>query len=657
MVGLFGIFRKSSVAPEENERILKMMLNASQPMPGNIVNRFFDKNIALGRVGLGVLNRDTQPATDKERRYSLFMDGQIFDYEGIKKQLEDEGIRFSRNSEEEVVLKLFIRHGKDVVKYLKGVFLVIIYDSKKERICIFNSRYGQEYFYYYVGPKEIIFASSLKALLAAGIAPKVINKEAIYDFLRFDFITGDDTFFAEIKLFPYASILEADKNGHRFERYWDYPKYMAGNEGATVTNSLIEEGSFLLNQAITRHLKKDIRPAVTLSGGLDSRTISAYLTRAGKGLKAFHVSGNHMDPETLSARAVCDALGGEWNFSDLNNIEVGKIISEGMDLSDGHVSANQFWLLDCVKNISERGDINYVLDGFVTDILFQPLFIQENKKASYSLEEMTKIIIGGFAVENDDFIRAFFRNSFCVNFFESTAGRVKKIIKNFDSKNASAATQFFHFTNRARRFVLGMPIVNRSFIEYGFPGLDYDLLNFGLSLPLKLRLKGELYRRIILKDFPELGRIPWPLTGLPLDQYETSIMKRRKIIEKYRYYASRITNGGIEAVPRYDLNRRFRKEFRTRNFFISLLKDERTVSRGHIDRAGIEKLIQHQDSGRNYMSAIQTLVTIELMYRNLIDDRVTVPNGDWSLRSAEGAEAISRAGLLRHFVARNDGCG
>ena len=95
MVGLFGIFRKSSVAPEENERILKMMLNASQPMPGNIVNRFFDKNIALGRVGLGVLNRDTQPATDKERRYSLFMDGLIFDYEGIKKQIKNQSIHFS----------------------------------------------------------------------------------------------------------------------------------------------------------------------------------------------------------------------------------------------------------------------------------------------------------------------------------------------------------------------------------------------------------------------------------------------------------------------------------------------------------------------------------------------------------------------------------
>ena len=78
MVGLFGIFKKSGGATEGNKETLNKMRYAMNPMPGNIVDVFVDENVALGRVSLGVLNRVPQPITDSNRRYHLFMDGQIF---------------------------------------------------------------------------------------------------------------------------------------------------------------------------------------------------------------------------------------------------------------------------------------------------------------------------------------------------------------------------------------------------------------------------------------------------------------------------------------------------------------------------------------------------------------------------------------------------
>ena len=621
MLGLFGIFKRHGSTVERNKKIITQMLSAMNPRPDYIVDTFCHSDAALGRISQGVFNNDPQPIYDSERRYILFMDGQIFDYNHLKTQLKGEGFIFVIDSEEEVVLNMFIKYGVNAVKHLKGVFLIIIFDLKTAKLYVMTSRYGQEYFYYYLDSKEMIFSSSIKAILATGRVPKNVNKEAIYDFFKFEFITGDKTFFKDIKLFPYASTLRIDREKHQFTRYWDYPKEIINNENTKKNiDDLVDEGSFLLRQAISRHLKKNIRPGVTLSGGLDSRAISAYLAQLGKEVNAFHVAGGRDNSlETKSAKAVCDALRGKWNFYDLGDVDFEKIIPEGISLSDGHISSNQFWLLDCFKKLGSKKEVNYILDGFVMDVLLQPLFIKKPDKLHYSMGEKIDIINKTFGCQDYKFMRSFFSDKFYSSFLQSNAESISKNLNSFGSDDISCITQFFHFTNRARRFVLGMPIVNRTYVEYGFPGLDYDLFDFGLSLPLDYRLKGKLYRKIITRDFPKLGNIPWPLTGLPLNKWNPSIIKRKKRLKHYFYYISRITKGRFEVFPPHDLNYRFRKDANTRKFFLNIMQDERTASRGFIDKKGINKLIQHQDSGRNYISAMQLIVTVELWFRNFVD--------------------------------------
>lgn len=622
MVGLFGIFQRSGEsAKEANERILKRMLLAMNPEPGYLVDTFCDEHTAIGRAGLGVLNRSPQPLCDSGKRYFLFMDGQIFAYEALKKQLEDEGFSFAQNSEEEVVLNLFLKHGEKTVQYLNGVFLIVIYDSWKETLYIMNSRCGLEYLYYHINDKEIIFASSIRAILATGKAAKRINEKAIYDFFKFEFVTGDDTFFKDIQLFPYASTCRITRDAFHFNRYWDYPRDIADNKRTDI-HALVEEGSFLLERAVARQLKENIKAGVTLSGGLDSRTISGYLNKLGQDLNVFHLKGWGSGSESRSAKAICTTLHGRWHAYDLNALDYRKIIPEGIMLSDGHIACGQFKLLDCIQKIHASQSVNYILDGFVMDILFQPLFIiTKQAKAHYSLEEMTETVLKTFASDDDAFMRAFFPKSFYDKFHESVTQRLSESIKNFGSTSISCVTQYFHFTNRARRFVFAMPIVNRAFVEYGFPGLDYDLFDFGLSIPLDYRLNGELYRQIIMRDFPPLGRIPWPLTGLALQYSEPSAMHQwKKNFQRCLYYGSRLSNGRWEVLPRQNLNYRFRKDRPTREFFLNILQDEKTLSRGYMDKKGMEKLIQHQDSGRNYASALCTLVNIELWHRYFYED-------------------------------------
>jgi hypothetical protein len=566
MVGLFGVYRKRRVGADENKKVLEKMTEAMGAEKGDIADGFADERIAAGRISGGVFNRYKQPVSDRQKRYHLFMDGQIYDYEGRMKQLQNEGGEFTHNSEEEVVLNLFLRHGTNAVKYLKGVFLIVIYDAIKEVLYIMNSRYGHEYFYYYSGPDAVVFGSSIKAILALDMIPGKVNQKAIYDFIKFEFITGNETFFKDIKLFPYASVLTVDRNSAlRFNHYWDYPDII--NENSGIHRSVSEwgdRGAFLLKRAVKRQLKENIKPGIISNGRPESRTIGAYLKDLDQGFNVYHI--NHAE-------------------------DPGTAISEGVRLSDGHISSNQFWLLDCVKKIKDSNEVNCILDGFCLDVLFRPVPSVKPEKSYYSISERIDIINKAFSLPADEFVPDFFTKKFFGEMISLTRGNILDSIKNSAGGDISSVIQKFHFVNKARRFVRGMPMVNRHFVEYAFPGLDYDLFDFGLSLPRDVYIRREVYKRIIARQSdngsgaPEKKKAGWRC---------------------------------FNRVPARDLDSRFRQDPEVRRFFVDILKDERTLSRGYIDRKGVEKLIYRQDKGKNHISTMQSIVSIELWHRNFV---------------------------------------
>ena len=158
MPGIFGFYCKNKREREANHSLLHQMIGAMQHEDHYKVDTHIDDNAAIGRVSLGVINAGPQPVWSEDKRYCLFLDGHIIADNDKKRELQDQGYRFRNDSEEEYVIHLFHNYREDCVPYLKGIFVLIIYDTKDGTLYFFNDRFGYRYLYFYEGHDLIVFA-------------------------------------------------------------------------------------------------------------------------------------------------------------------------------------------------------------------------------------------------------------------------------------------------------------------------------------------------------------------------------------------------------------------------------------------------------------------------------------------------------------------
>jgi asparagine synthase (glutamine-hydrolysing) len=634
MPGLFGFYQKKSFTLESSQELLARMKGCMQrkSISGWTSDTAALDRFAAGRVSLGTLDPASQPVISPDKRYLLFFDGQIYEYQPLKHDLKERGYLFTLDSEAELIMNLFLDQGKGFIHWLKGIFVVIIYDQLEHTLILANDRYGLFPLYCKNSADHFSFASELKALLPFLDGERQINVSALCDFYNFHFIMGDKTFLADIQLFPYATIMEVGEKGCCQERYWDYP--YQNRERDPGPDILVEEGFSLIKKAVRNQWKPGLQVGIPLSGGLDSRLLGIIASQdraqgsvngAGHGsrMNFFHAGSNPRYLETQVAQKVCGFLDGEWHFFDLRSIDVSTLIPEVLTLNDSHFSCRQSWLLGIAKAAAIEGKANILLDGFCFDAQLGSTFSaigNKNFSMSSSSEERIRLARDTYCGFKPEFARQFFTPDFSQSLIQITEENIRKMSEDRIYEPMQNWLQYFCFVNRARRFTIGNSWVGRNYIESAFPYMDYDLFDFCLRLPAHYRHQSWLYRQIFLQYFPNLARIPWGKTGLPLHRYQTGISCLRDIVRGSAYYLNRMSRGQWEW-GNLDINgnRRFRKDPAFRQFFLSILQDSRTSNRGMASREGIENLIRHIDSGKNYFHVVEAIVTVESFFRSFVD--------------------------------------
>ena len=611
MPGILGFYCKEKRNREENAQILNKMIRAMKHEDNYIIDSYIDSNASIGRISLGVINSGPQPEWSVDKRYCLFLDGEIFDSESSGLLVSDD------MPEERIVLDLFIQYGPDMVQMINGIFVAVVYDSIQNELFLFTDRYGYRYLYYYHDHNYFIFASEIKAILATDRVKKAIDDAAISDMHYFHFIIGERTFFRDIKLLPVASTVKIVEGRPGIHQYWNYPSSIEYFNSAI--HDYVDEATRLIKKSVSRHFKKGHRIGVTLSGGLDSRIISFYASEKEKSTPCFH-SGHEGISETKIAKNVSDTLDMPWFLHNALEVKFPSDFVLGSRLSDGHISCEQFYFIGLARRIRHEYDqaVNYILDGIGLDVLFNPAFLLPPMKL-FPIEKQIDAVWGKYSFLFKELVIAAFSPDFSKALYEYSRENVKSFLERFNSENMTELMQYFYFSNRGRRFVLGTPNTHRAYLEQGYPGMDYDLFDFGVRLPYYLRYKAELYRKIFLRHMAPLADIPWAQTGLTLERYENFRSKMRKKVTKYSYYLSRITNGRWEFLPKHQLDRRFRKDKTFRKYVIEFLSDKKTLDRGYFAKSNVENLIRLQDSGRNYFDLFISLITVEMFYRNFVD--------------------------------------
>jgi asparagine synthase (glutamine-hydrolysing) len=271
---------------------------------------FFALGIALGHRRLKIIDlsdNGRQPMSTPDGRYTIVYNGEVYNYRELRAELSD-CFSFRSGTDTEVVLQAFARWGAKCLDRFIGMFAFAIWDNSDRKLFCARDRFGIKPFYYTRFNDSFLFASEIRGLLAAGV-PRVINQNALYDFLARDFYEHrDDTFFAGIHKLPPASFMVVSSDGEPRppRQYWDLAADASRIDVAAAPEQREDALLQMCSDAVDLHLRSDVPVAVALSGGLDSATLLALLDRV------------HPDPTRVEAFSFCFA---EAKYSERPYVE------------------------------------------------------------------------------------------------------------------------------------------------------------------------------------------------------------------------------------------------------------------------------------------------------------------------------------------------
>src|SRR6202789_3769181 len=227
-----------------------------------------------------------QPMVHAASGCVITYNGEIYNFQELRRELESGGESFFSNSDTEVVLKAFVRWGLDVVPRLRGIFAMGIWDPRSRSVHLVRDQMGIKPLYWTIvrggtlGGETLLFASEVRSLLASGVVPRRLDAAGVASYLAQGFVVGPNTMIEGIKLLPGASILtvasgpgSGESNTISLKRYWELPR---GTVGTTSEQDLHD----VLAKTVRMQLVSDAPLGIFLSGGIDSSAVAALASEA-----------------------------------------------------------------------------------------------------------------------------------------------------------------------------------------------------------------------------------------------------------------------------------------------------------------------------------------------------------------------------------------
>ncbi|NWF92353.1 MAG: asparagine synthase (glutamine-hydrolyzing) [Syntrophaceae bacterium] len=264
------------------------------------------------RLSIIDLEGGHQPLCNEDGTVWVIFNGEIYNFQGLKRELENLGHRFKTRSDTEVIAHAYEEYGESCFRHFNGMFAIGIWDEMKRQLVLARDRLGKKPLYYASVNGTFLFASELKAIMAHPNFQRKISPLSLMRYLFHEFIPCPHTIFQDAKKLLPASYLIWTKKGIEVEEYWSpfVSEYGGRNlPEAEVENRILE----LLRQSVKRRLISDVPLGIFLSGGIDSSAIAAFAQKEVPGkIKTFSIGFE--DPsfdESEYASSVSHFLGTE----------------------------------------------------------------------------------------------------------------------------------------------------------------------------------------------------------------------------------------------------------------------------------------------------------------------------------------------------------
>jgi asparagine synthase (glutamine-hydrolysing) len=310
MCGIAGQFNFGSRKPVLEERVRLMARSIMHRGPDD-EGYFFDDNLGLGfrRLSIIDLSGGHQPMSDAAEEVWVVFNGEIYNYNELRVELEAKGHLFRTRSDTEVIVHGYKEWGADVFNRFNGMFGLAIWDVRKRRLLVARDAMGIKLVYYRNSGGCLTFGSEIRAVLAAGNSTTEVDPVALNLFLRFRYVPSPLTMFQGIRKLAPGTMLVVENGTCREQRWYNYTPvpFDSPKQDTEAARELLD----LYKSAVGRHLLSDVPVGILLSGGLDSGLLLALMNEHGRDWPAYTVGYGETfaDDELADAAETARLLG------------------------------------------------------------------------------------------------------------------------------------------------------------------------------------------------------------------------------------------------------------------------------------------------------------------------------------------------------------
>ncbi|MCH7772248.1 MAG: asparagine synthase (glutamine-hydrolyzing) [Bacteroidetes bacterium] len=371
MCGIFGVVHFDE-KPVDKEKVIRARDRLTHRGPDD-KGIFISKttNAVFGHRRLSIIDLSPlghQPMTTEDGRYTILHNGEIYNYKELANELKSRGQNLISNSDTEVLLKLFVLDGKQMLQKLRGMFAFVIWDDKEKKLFAARDRFGIKPFYYLHNNNEFIFSSELKAIKFY-TNNLTISEQGIDAFLKTGSVPAPLTIYKETNALLPGHHIELEFDGKiKTERWWHFlDLFESTKQLKQIDNDAVR---IALLDSIESHCVSDVEVGAFLSGGIDSSAIVSLMRQIGKEkIKTISITfpGNKLD-ESKYAKIVAEKFGTDHYEYELTEDELIEDFDKIMDAMDQPTidGVNSYFVSKAAHNFG----LKVVMSGLGGDELF-----------------------------------------------------------------------------------------------------------------------------------------------------------------------------------------------------------------------------------------------------------------------------------------------
>jgi asparagine synthase (glutamine-hydrolysing) len=310
--GICGVLARGE-RPVPAEPVLRGMLATLVHRGPDDEGLFTDGRVALGSRRLSVIDVEGghQPLATPDGAVQVLLNGEIYNYRELRRELESQGARLRTRSDTETVAHLYQRRGLDFLAPLNGMFALAVWDARRRRLVLARDRLGIKPLYYWLDDAFVVFASEIKPLLASTLVPPVLDAEAARDYSLMLQVPAPRAILRGVRKLAAGHLLVVEGEAVTARAYWRPP---AEAPRAGRLRDQADELRALFDDAVALQMRSDVPYGAFLSGGVDSGAIvAAMAVRSPTPVKTFSIGfpGHPRHDERAHARTVARRFGTE----------------------------------------------------------------------------------------------------------------------------------------------------------------------------------------------------------------------------------------------------------------------------------------------------------------------------------------------------------